>query len=324
MRALIWVTVVLGALWAGVWWFASGAAEQGARAIIEGSGGQVSAANVSVSGFPNRVDLTFTDIKLDGPEVSFTAPFLQVFAMTWKPWHLIAILPPGSQLRTPTQDLTLNGTKMRGSATLTPTKDLALSNAIVEGHGLELSSTLGWLMTAEGLFGAAQEDLTQKNTYRVGLTLRNIGFDLPTEQSLASLGLSQVLIQIHLDAKAVMTAPLDRFSGQSNPRIEKLGITDLSFDWGTAQAKIVGDLLIEADGFAEGKLRIHVQDWRKVLALSVVFGALTQDQADVLGRGFAEIAQGAADNETLDVTLTAADGLIYFGALPIGPAPRLR
>jgi hypothetical protein len=324
MRALIWVTVLLGALWAGIWWFASGAALQGAQALIDGSDGQVSAADVSVSGFPNRVDLTLTEVTLKGPDQSWTAPFLQVFAMTWKPWQLIGVLPPGSQLRTPSQDITLNGTKMRGSATLTPTKDLALSDAIVEGHGLELSSTLGWQVTAEGLFGAAQEDLTQKNAYRVGLTLRNIGFDTTMAQSLSSLGLPQVLAQIHLDAKAVMSSPLDRFSGQSNPRIETLGITDLSFDWGTAKGSIVGDLLSGTDGFAEGELRIHVQDWRKVLALGVLFDALTQDQADLLGRGFAEIAKGAAGNETIDVTLTAAGGLIYFGALPIGPAPRLR
>ena len=72
-------------------------------------------AVLGISGFAYRFDLT-----IDRPHFAQTgwdwqAPFAQIFAMAWKPWHLIAILPGGQTLTLPDQSLTIETPKIEAS-----------------------------------------------------------------------------------------------------------------------------------------------------------------------------------------------------------------
>jgi hypothetical protein len=52
-------------------------------------------------------------------------------------------------------------------------------------------------------------------------------------------------------------------------------------------------------------------------------GWVTQDQAGVLARGFASLAQAGGDPDVLTLPLRARDGRLSLGPVPLGPAPRL-
>ena len=103
---------------------------------------------VSVQGFPNRFDLTVTDLHLADPVTGFgwDAPFAQVFSMTWKPWHLIGALPNSQTVTLPDQVIELASTKLQGSLKLVPGAALALDGVVVDGADLVATSSLGWVL----------------------------------------------------------------------------------------------------------------------------------------------------------------------------------
>ena len=120
MRALLGIVLAVAGLWAGYWWVGSSAVERGAVdwfAAQEAKGMVARNGGIAVSGFPNRFDLTVTAPELANPAqgIGWSAPFAQVFAMTWKPWHIIAALPQEQTLRLPGQDVTITSTRLPAS-----------------------------------------------------------------------------------------------------------------------------------------------------------------------------------------------------------------
>ena len=125
MRVILWVTLAFGLLWAGYWVVGSRAVAGGAATWFAGAADQgitASQSGISVSGFPNRFDLTVTAPHLSDPASGWgwQAPFAQVFAMTWKPWHVIAALPNSQDIIAPGQRITLASSKMRASLRVVP------------------------------------------------------------------------------------------------------------------------------------------------------------------------------------------------------------
>ncbi|HSF64747.1 MAG TPA: DUF2125 domain-containing protein, partial [Paracoccaceae bacterium] len=102
MRWLLWIVVAAATLWSGYWFAGSRALERGAVQAIamQAAQGFVSQADVSVQGFPNRFDLTLTEPRFGDPArgLVWEAPFAQLFALSYKPWHLIAAFPPEQRL----------------------------------------------------------------------------------------------------------------------------------------------------------------------------------------------------------------------------------
>ena len=92
-------------------------------------------SKLSVAGFPNRFDMTVEGLQLADAQsgISWQAPFVQVFAMTWKPWHVIAAMPPEQVLSLPDQTLTITSTGLEASLRAKPAMDAPLAEARVAG-----------------------------------------------------------------------------------------------------------------------------------------------------------------------------------------------
>lgn len=328
MRALTWIVVVVAALWGGFWFMASSAVQRG----IEGwfadqaaSGLVAERTGLRVAGFPNRVDVTVTGLHLANPVTGegWRAPEVQVYAMSWKPWHLIAALPGGQVLDLPGQSVTLDGTAMMASLELHPGTALGLYRLRADGQGVRLSSTGGWTLAATKVIAATEEDPSLANTHRIGLTVEEIAPDPGFVRALADPGLPAIIPRLHLDAYATLTAPIDRFAGQSHPRLSGLDLKDLSLIWGPLTVKAAGKLVPDASGRAEGEIALTITDWRRAMKVIVAMGGLTQDQADVLSRGLETLANAGPDPDVLNLPLRAAGGRMTLGPLPLGPAPQL-
>ena len=70
MRALLGLVVVAFLGWSGWWWVASGAARKGtetAVASLRAQGWDAAYADLTVAGYPNRIDLTATAPRLAPP-----------------------------------------------------------------------------------------------------------------------------------------------------------------------------------------------------------------------------------------------------------------
>lgn len=328
MRALTVIVVVLAALWGGYWFAASAAVQRGVEGWFadQAANGMVAdRADLRVAGFPNRIDVTVDGLHLaDRASGSgWRAPQVQVFSMTWKPWHLIAALSAGQVVDLPGQSITIDGTDMGASLELHPGTALALNRIRAEGQAVKLTSTAGWTLAAAKVLAATEDDPSLADTHRIGLTVENIAPDPAFVQALADSGLPAVIPRLHLDAHVTLTAPIDRFAGETQPKVNGLDIADMSLNWGPLTAKATGRLMPDADGLATGEIALTITDWRRAMKVIVALGGLTQDQADVLANGLKTLADAGPDPEVLNLPLKAANGRLSLGPFPLGPAPRL-
>lgn len=330
MRALIWIVVLAGAAWSGVWFAASTAVQRGAEGWLldqEARGLVVERSDLTVRGFPNRLDLTVSNLHLADPEtgLGWRAPFAQLFAMTWKPWHLIAALPAGQVVDLPDgQALRLDGQEMMGSLEVHPSRNLGLYRTRAGGKALRLSSSAGWVLAADSAFAATEEDPSLANTHRIGLTVAGLVPDPAFHAALSETDLPAVIDRLHLDAYASFSAPLDRHAGQSDPHLTALELRDAAVIWGKLQVTAKGSLMPGADGLAEGEISLRIEGWQRLLPVAVAAGVLTQDQAEVLTKGFASLAQSGGNPDVLSLPLRARGGRLSLGPIPLGPAPRLQ
>lgn len=324
MRFLIWLALLLGALWGGYWFVGSRAIEQGAEAWFAGSAAQGTPAThegLSVQGFPSRFDLTVTRPRLSDPAtgLTWTAPFAQVFAMTWKPWHVIAVLPDDQQITLGRQTLALTTSRMIASLRLSPSTDLTLSETVVEAHDLTLKSDAGWsLGLASGVLALAR-DAAEARDYRLGIEAADLRPDPRLAHALPELG--PAVQRLHLDATLQLTAPMDVHAAETQPQLSGLVLRDLVLEWGALQVSGQGQLAPGEGGLAEGQLDLTFRGWHLLPQLAAELGLIRPEMAKSLNDGLAALAAADGDAETLSLPLRMTSGWASLGPLPLGPAP---
>ena len=326
MRAILWIGLALGVLWGGYWfvgstvveravnqWFASETA-QGLTATQEG---------ISVAGFPNRFDLTITKPHLADPATGWgwQAPFAQVLSMTWKPWHVIAVLPPDQELDAPDQKVSLHSSRMIASVRVAPSTDLGLEEVVVEGHDLLAKSDLGWQVGTKSAVFALARDATRQNAQHLGLDVTDLAPAPQLTQLLPELGPN--VSTIHLDATLLLTAPLDRHLAETPLALNSVLLTDFEVKWGELNISAKGQVDRATDGFASGKIDLRIENWRTIPALVVALGLVEPGMADTLTNGIAVLANSGPDPKVLNLPLIFADGRATLGPIPLGRAPML-
>ena len=130
----------------------------------------------------------FWPIRRKGVQVS--SPFVQVYAMTWKPWHVIAALPSGQVITLPDQKVTVASDSIRASVQVHPSTTLGLNEVVGEAHGC--GADLGCGLDAgrrKSALASALEDVTRANGYRLGLKVAGIAPDAALMQALAATDL---------------------------------------------------------------------------------------------------------------------------------------
>ncbi len=323
MRALIWITLAAALAYGGYW----GVGARLARSNIEAALGDLRAeglaeySGLSLAGFPSRFDLTVTDPVLTsrGGWSRWAAPFVQVFALAYRPNHLIAVWPDRQTLRLGAETITITSTDMRASAIFAARSDLALDRASLVATGLALSSDAGWgVAIAEVLLATRQSGET---SHSLGLEITGTAPSPPLRQLLDPEGrLPPTLERIHLDADAVFDRPLDRFA--DGARLAGIELRDLTLVWGGVKLSLSGLLSVDAEGYLEGRLRLHASDWRAVYRVVVALSTLKPEIVPTIEAALAKQAETAGSGDALELPLIFSGGRISLGPLPLGPAPR--
>jgi hypothetical protein len=324
VRFLLWFVLGLGVLWGGYWFVGARALEKATQAWFdsEKAAGRVAENSaISVAGFADRFDLTISNPSLSDPISGWgwQAPFVQILAMTWRPWHVIAALPPTQVIHVPDgQDVTLSSTRLMASVLMQPTPALPLNRAVVEGEGLGLSSSQGWRMGVDKLVLAAESVADQSNTYRLGADIGTL--TLP--QAYAHLtDLGPAVTALHLDAKVTLSHPLDR--RVQNPQLEGVTLTQFHLAWGVVDLTAQGTLNPDAQGLAEGQIDLRLKGWRSLPAAAVALGLVPASNEVSLQRGLEFLAKASPDPEVISLPLKLQNGLMSLGFIPLGPAPAL-
>ena len=326
MRALQVVVLVLGVLWGGYWLAGSIALQKAAEgwfAAEVSAGRQATARTIEVHGFPSRFDLTMTDVHLADPVTGFgwDAAFVQVFSMTWKPWHLIAALPNAQVITLPDQQIGLASSKLQGSLKLVPGAALALDAVVVDGADLVATSSLGWVLKAARAELATRQDASVANGHEVNLTVTGLVPDPALMAAIAAASDLAPLVELaQIDLVAGFSAPIDRFAGRAKPQVMALTLKAGQLRWGDLVVTSKGAVVADAAGLAEGRIDIHIENWRELIAPAVAMGLIKAEVAPTVENMMRLMAQGGT---ALDLPLVMQAGRMSLGPIPLGPAPRM-
>jgi hypothetical protein len=303
MRAILGIAVALAVLWGGYWFAGTRVIRAQLDQWLVQNADVATVQSFGISGFPSRFDITF-----DGAAVQDTArgisaklPFLQVFAMTWKPWHVIAAMPPQIEITYQGQDFTLRSDRMLASALSKPARRFDLTELRLDSEVASLNAQ-NWAISAAHMT-AAMDATTGQNAPRIGLRLRDITLPAGPAQKLA---MPQMVDTLRLDARLDMP---------KLGAVLAVDLADLGLVWGQFSVTAKGRLARDDLGFVSGDITLAVQDWPKLPAILAGLGVISGDQIAVLQRGVAVLGTSG------EVRLKLADGKIWMGPILLGRAP---
>jgi hypothetical protein len=329
MRILTALVVLFAVAWGGYWFVGARTLDNAARdwfTAEQAAGGAARYESLSVAGFPNRFDLTVDGLHLESPDGSmkWDAPFAQIFALTYKPWHLIAALPNEQTIFVADQAVTLTSSYLQGSLVVSPNTSAALNRVTIVGRDLIASSTAGWGGGAGEINLASRRDPADDLTHEIGVRVTDLA--LAPELFARYLGdadLPPVIGLIHADANVTLTAPLDRYSAEIRPRVSRIDLVDSAIVWGGLSLKGKGEISADEGGFAKGRVDWTLTNWQSVPAALVAAGVIKPGVERTVRGMLQAMAAQSPDPNALVLPMVFQSGRVSLGPLPLGQAPRL-
>ena len=325
MSKLLAAVVAAALLWSGYWLVGAQAARRGVEAWFEArraEGWVAGYADLSVWGFPNRFDLTLDAVELADPEtgLAWSAPFFQLFALSYRPHHVIAVWPHEQVVATPRERIAVETADMRASAVFRPGDGFALDRGNVVAEAVALSSSAGWSAAADRVLLAVRRAGTGEARYQIGFEADGVA---PAPELLALLdpdaALPDRIETLRIDATVAFEEPFDA----TRPQPREIRLTDLHLSWGEVELDAAGTLTVGPAGVPEGRIEIQARNWREILEMALAAGLIGEDFAPAIEGGLEALAELSGGAETLDLPIVFRDGRVSVGPLPLGPAPRI-
>lgn len=323
MKRLLVLIVLATLAWSGYWAVGAWQLREAQKDWFEerrADGWQADYADLGVSGFPNRLDTTFTDIALADPGsgLAWQAPVFQILRLSYRPSHMIAAWPETQSLATPERRATVESEDMRASLVLRGGEDRALERATLVAGTLRLVPETGGAWALARLNAAAERTAASPATYRLGLSLDGLAPPGSPRR------LPQTLDAVRLDATVAFDAPWDAAAiAARRPQPRQIDLDTAEATWGDLVLRAAGRLDVDAEGQPEGRIALRAENWRAILRLAQETGALPSGVAGTLEDALALAARLSGESGTLDIPLDFDDGQIRLGPVPLGPAPRL-
>lgn len=322
MRALMIIAVVAALGWGGYWFVGSRALDTAVSEVLERSP-ELSASSHEIRGFPNRFDITFNAPRVATRGLGWSAPFAQIFALSYRLNHIIAVFANDQVLRLGRTEFTLHSEDLRASVEMEAGLDLPLEQAVLTGEGLELRLD-GLAHQIDGMRAALRPQPANAPVYDAALVLETV---FPASAILNRLDPAAIWPRrfetLRLDAELEFTRPLDRHMTQGAPlAVERMTVTGAQMDWSETQIRAEGRLTPDAQGRLQGDMTLRIAGWRDLLDRSTRAGLVPADQVPVV----TIMAQGLTtpeSPETVALELSVRDGVVSMGPLTLGVIPPL-
>lgn len=331
MKRLLFVIVLAAAGWAGYWFWGSAAATRAFTQWFDArraEGWVADYSDLNTRGFPSRFDTTITDLELADPDtgVAYSAPFVQFFALSYKPEHLIAVWPNDQTIASPYGNAAITSSDMRASLVVDRNAALALNRANFVATELAARMDDGSVLSTSGLIMAIERTAASTQTYHFGIETRDV--ILPRPQGFALRAgdlLPDALDHARGDITVSFDKPWDLSAVQvARPQPTQIDVELIEARWGKLELRLAGTLDVDASGRANGRITIKAQNWRDILALSAAAGLIPPQLMRTIEQGLSLLAGLSGNRNTLDLPLDFDQGHMKLGPIPLGPAPLLK
>jgi hypothetical protein len=318
MRFILGAVAVLTVIYGGYWFVGQGAVERGAAAAfaeMEARGIEATHEGISTVGFPSRFDTTVTAPRLRDPAsgIGWAAPWLQVFALSYRPNAVIALLPDEQTLLLGDRTVAVAAEDIRASASVGLSPALPFDDLTVEAEAVNLTGDAGWQAGLARALVAARRAAVEAPAYDLWFEATDI-----TLPATGAPDLPAVVPVLRLDGTVTLDREIDRNTTAVRPT--GLDLRNFVVDLGATGLQAEGVLTFDASGVPEGSVTITLRDWQRAIGIAVAAGIVPPGAAGMAERAAAVMAEGAAD---LTTALVFEAGQMRLGPLPLGPAPVL-
>lgn len=327
MRRLVGLVLVAAVLYGGYWVIGSRAVLSGAEQALARmkADGSADYGDVSIRGFPSRFDLTITEPQLASADgrVAWAAPFAQVFALSYRPNHVIAVLPKTQTLVIEGQSLAIASEDLRASAVFGASTAVPLDHAQAVGKAMTFMDDRGNGLGLSELRAAVRKADAASNRYDIAAEVSGMTpIGASTGSWAAVAGDPAATGWIKLDTTATFNRPLDRQAAEGSLHITELRVTDLRATYGQLNIEGSGTLAISGEGTPDGTIGLAVKGWQGLPQAMVQAGLIKPEVAPTVTKVLTALAigSGGADG-TLHLPLHLAGGRMALGPVPLGPAP---
>lgn len=331
MYRLLVVLVVVALAWSVYWAIASAGARKGIEtwfADRQKEGWLAEYDDLSVQGYPYRFDTTFSKVEIADPDtgVAWNAPSFQIFALSYKPNHLIAVWPKLQRIATPLDKYQIASEDMRASIVSAPSTSLAIERLTLTSGAIAITpDASGQPSTADKLTVAAERLDGSESSYRLGIAADGLSPALEWRVKLDPSGsLPERFDALKADATVEFSKPWDISALEdARPQPKRIDLSLVEARWGRLELQAAGQVDIDKAGIPEGEIVIKARNWREILRLGVESGALTEGLAGSIEDGLSLISQLSGNPKTLDIPLNFRRGRVLLGPVPIAAAPVL-
>ncbi|MDZ7708881.1 MAG: DUF2125 domain-containing protein [Roseovarius sp.] len=331
MRALLAVILLAAGLWAGYWIIGSRATLSAFETWFDArraEGWVAETRELDVQGFPSRFDVVFQDLMLADPAtgLAWEAPRFQIDALSYRPNHVIAVWPDTQRIATPQEKFRLSSKDMRASLVIAPDTALAPRRMTLTADFLEITPEgRAGETTALSTLSLAAERL-EGTDYRLGLRAEGLTLAAPARARLDPEGrLPDRISGFSADVTATFDKPWDRTAiERARPQPTRLRVRLAEGRWGDLLLQAAGEVDVTPEGWPEGEITLKARNWREIVTLMRMAGALPESLASSVENGLGMMARLKGNPDTLDIPLGFGGGRMWLGPVPLGPAPRLR
>jgi hypothetical protein len=328
MKRLLILILVLSLGWSAYWFLGATRAKSGFQdwfAARQAEGWLAETSQITVNGYPNRFDATFANVALADPEtgIAWEAPFFQLFALSYRPNHLIAIWPEEQVLAFPDQRVIVRSDDMKASLVLTGAASLPLERTNFAADALAFASEAGWSLSADTLRLAMHKDPQGDAQYRLALSAT--GFAPPADiAARAQTSLPRTLKTVEADLTARFDRPWDISALEDmRPQPREIALHKAQLTWGQLDLHAAGRVEISASGYPDGEITLRATNWREIITLARQSGEIPETLLDGIEQGLELLATMAGNPKALDIPLNFRGGQTRIGPVPLGPAPRI-
>ena len=320
MRGLLVFVLLAALIWGGWWVVGSTAQEKALNAWLEdrrNAGWVADVDDLKVTGFPNRFDTILTGIDFEAGDWGWSAPEFKLFALSYKPNHIIATWPAEQVVFLPDSVLDITSDLMRASLIFNAENALSLNELRVETANLGLK-TPDWSARIGNADVAvdAYPDIT--NGYQ--LFIKATDLTVPDHwQTLAQI--PAPVSEVRANAILTTDIPIDRHIAENGvPRVDSVTIREFAFEWAEISLTAEGQVDISASGILNGAVTFHTENWRAIFTLLKVTGIIRPADFAKWESGLL-LASALEGGNSLTATFTIKNGMINLGPVPLGPAP---
>ncbi len=319
IRWMLRLVLIAGLAWCGYWFIGAKSAERFARdwiAAQSAAGLVAEEAGLSVAGFPNRFDLTLTEPRLADPRAGWgwEADFLQIFSLSYKPWHVIAAFPPRQVITLGGQPVTVEAEKLQASVVVEPGLALTLQRSTAAGDGLRFLPERAPPLTMQNLRLATEADAADPNSHRIGLEAEGIALEGGSEAARIDL--------TRLDGRVTLSGPLDRHALMTRPAVTAFDLREAILNWGAVSAFARGRVETDAAGFAVGDVTLRLENWSEALDRLADLGLVRSESLSGLRRVGQVLSLTSGSRNAVELPLRLSAQGVTVGGIPVGPALR--